>query len=125
LWGWRFSLAFACLFAALFFAGTVIAPDSPNSLLLNGKTEEATQVITPVAPHGHPPKLNALHALTLQCTAGAVLVLHLSQHESHCVTMTVTGCLGLMQSMLSRCNKRHIHHKIWRRDLPGWLITQP
>ena len=52
LWGWRFSLAFACLFAALFFAGTVIAPDSPNSLLLNGKTEKATQVTTPVAPHG-------------------------------------------------------------------------
>ena len=44
-WGWRFSLGFACVFAALFFIGTILAPDSPNSLLLNGKTEKATQVI--------------------------------------------------------------------------------
>ena len=43
-WGWRFSLGFACVFAALFFLGTVIAPDSPNSLLLNGKTVKATEV---------------------------------------------------------------------------------
>ena len=44
VWGWRFSLGFACVFAALFFLGTLISPDSPNSLLLNGKTEKATQV---------------------------------------------------------------------------------
>ena len=44
MWGWRFSLGFACVFAALFFLGTLISPDSPNSLLLNGKTEKATQV---------------------------------------------------------------------------------
>lgn len=43
-WGWRFSLGFACVFASLFFLGTVISPDSPNSLLLNGKTETATLV---------------------------------------------------------------------------------
>lgn len=51
-WGWRFSLGFACVFAALFFLGTVIAPDSPNSLLLNGKTEKATEVISPAAVTG-------------------------------------------------------------------------
>ena len=44
VWGWRFSLGFACVFAALFFLGTLISPDSPNSLLLNGKTEKATKV---------------------------------------------------------------------------------
>ena len=43
-WGWRFSLGFACVFALLFFVGTVLAPDSPNSLLLNGKTAKATEV---------------------------------------------------------------------------------
>lgn len=46
-WGWRFSLGFACVFAALFFLGTLLAPDSPNSLLLNGKTEKATEVGLP------------------------------------------------------------------------------
>ena len=54
-WGWRFSLGFACVFAVLFFIGTLIAPDSPNSLLLNGKTEKATQV-SPASvcmPHSH------------------------------------------------------------------------
>lgn len=68
------------------------------------------------------PKFYALHALTLQCTAGAIMVLHLSQRESHCVTMIGTGCLELMQPMLSRCNRRHIHHQMWRQDSPGWLI---
>ena len=48
-WGWRFSLGFACVFAALFFLGTLLAPDSPNSLLLNGKTEKATEVRLPVS----------------------------------------------------------------------------
>ena len=54
-WGWRFSLGFACVFAALFFLGTLISPDSPNSLLLNGKTEKATQVSPAVVsmPHSH------------------------------------------------------------------------
>ncbi|CAL5221321.1 g3494 [Coccomyxa viridis] len=47
-WGWRFSLGFACVFALLFFVGTVLAPDSPNSLLLNGKTAKATEVLRKV-----------------------------------------------------------------------------
>lgn len=43
-WGWRFSLGFAIIPALMFLAGAIIAPDSPNSLLLNGKTEKARKV---------------------------------------------------------------------------------
>ena len=63
VWGWRFSLGFACVFAALFFLGTLISPDSPNSLLLNGKTEKATQVSP--AMHRH-------HRISLLCLQWAV-----------------------------------------------------
>lgn len=44
VWGWRFSLGFAIIPALMFLAGAIIAPDSPNSLLLNGKAEKARQV---------------------------------------------------------------------------------
>ena len=44
MWGWRFSLGFAIIPALMFLAGAIIAPDSPNSLLLNGNPERARRV---------------------------------------------------------------------------------
>jgi len=44
VWGWRFSLGFAIIPALMFLVGAIIAPDSPNSLLLNGKEEKARRV---------------------------------------------------------------------------------
>ncbi|CAD5184505.1 sugar transport protein MST3-like [Musa acuminata AAA Group] len=40
-WGWRVSLAFACVPAAIIAVGSLVLPETPNSLIERGHTEEA------------------------------------------------------------------------------------
>lgn len=44
-WGWRLSLGLATLPAALMFLGGLFLPETPNSLVEQGKTEKAKEVL--------------------------------------------------------------------------------
>ncbi len=53
-WGWRLSLGLAAVPATVFFVGSCMLDDSPNSLLLNHKAEKGHKVGHPAAftgPH--------------------------------------------------------------------------
>ncbi|OMO62458.1 Sugar/inositol transporter [Corchorus olitorius] len=47
-WGWRLSLGFAAIPAALMTLGSFFLPDTPNSLLERGLTERARQMLTKI-----------------------------------------------------------------------------
>lgn len=47
-WGWRLSLGLAAVPATLMFIGGLVLPETPNSLVEQGKLEEAKQVLVRV-----------------------------------------------------------------------------
>lgn len=47
-WGWRLSLALGAIPAVLLFVGSLILPDTPNSLIERGKAEEGRKILEKV-----------------------------------------------------------------------------
>ena len=63
-WGWRFSLGFAFVPSFVLFMGGVFLPDSPNSLLERGQTEQVCPLPLSALQRMSGSTMCELHALT-------------------------------------------------------------